>query len=123
MSKSETKNENYVKIGSRIQYYRLKAGLTQDQVSEVIGVSQKHLSRIEAGYHNPHFDTIIAIAKAINVPIDAFAEDLDENNNAACLNMIMSEISDMSRPQLEMLKDNIATIKKYNFTENVSPSS
>lgn len=113
MSKPEIKNETYVKIGRRIQHYRLKAGLTQEKVAEYAGITQKHLSRIEAGYHNSHFDTIMLIAQAIGVPIDAFAEDSDENSNVALLNMIMAEIADMSRGQLEMLKDNIDVIKKY----------
>ncbi|MBP3360724.1 MAG: helix-turn-helix transcriptional regulator [Clostridia bacterium] len=115
MGKADTRNEAYIKIGERIRYYRLKAGLTQEAVSEYVGITQKHLSRIESGYHNSHFITIAAIAKAINVPIDVFAEDLDENVNAALINTIVAEMSNMNDSQLQMLKDNIETIKKYKF--------
>lgn len=113
MSKSDTRNPVNIKIGERIKYYRQKAGLTQEEVAEQIGLTQKHISRIEGGYHNSLFTTIMEIAKTINVPIDAFTEDVYENSNAALINTIISEISNMEKSQLEMLKDNIETIKRY----------
>ena len=40
----------YADIGKRIQTYRIKNHLTQEYVAEKVGISQKHLSRIEQGY-------------------------------------------------------------------------
>lgn len=113
MSKAENRNDVNIKIGERIRHYRTKANLTQDELSERIGISQKHLSRIESGYHNSHFVTIMEIAKALNVPIDVFAEDLGENANAELINIIVSEISDMSSGQLKMIRDNVNVVKNY----------
>ena len=114
MNKSQSRNPINVKIGERIRYYRQKAGLTQEAVAEQIGLTQKHISRIEGGYHNSLFITIMEIAKAINIPIDALTEDVYENSNSALVNTIISEITNMEKSQLEMLRDNIETIKKYN---------
>ena len=68
-------------VGKRIQECRQKAGLTQEQLSEISGISQKHISRIEQGYHDTHFTMIYKIAKALNVPIDTFAVDFEEDNS------------------------------------------
>ncbi len=114
MNKSQSRNPINVKIGERIRHYRQKAGLTQEAVAEQIGLTQKHISRIEGGYHNSLFITIMEIAKAINIPIDALTEDVYENSNSALVNTIISEITNMEKSQLEMLRDNIETIKKYN---------
>lgn len=114
MSKSDTRNPINIKIGEKIRYYRQKAGLTQETVAEQIGLTQKHISRIECGYHNSLFITIMEIAKVLNIPIDALTENVYENSNSATINTIISEISSMERSQLEMLKDNIETIKRYN---------
>lgn len=113
MNKSDKRNPVNIKIGERIKYYRQKAGLTQEEVAEQIGLTQKHISRIESGYHSSLFITIMDIAKAVNIPIDAFTENIDENSNSAIINTIIAEISDMDKTQLEMLKDNIETIKRY----------
>ena len=45
-----------------------------------------------------------------------FTEDLDENSNTELINIIISEMKDMNRSQLQMLRDNIDIIKKYKFS-------
>jgi transcriptional regulator with XRE-family HTH domain len=115
MNKADKRNLVNIQIGERIQHYRKKAGLSQEEVAEQSGLTQKHISRIEGGYHSSLFITIMMIAKAVNVPIDAFTENIDENSNSAIINTIIAEMADMNRTQLEMLKDNIETIKRYNI--------
>ena len=100
-------------VGKRIQECRQKAGLTQEQLSEISGISQKHISRIEQGYHDTHFTMIYKIAKALNVPIDTFAVDFEEDNSNIFLSTIRADVENMSKKQLDMLRDSIETIKKY----------
>ena len=102
-------------VGKRIQECRQKAGLTQEQLSEISGISQKHISRIEQGYHDTHFTMIYKIAKALNVPIDTFAVDFEEDNSNIFLSTIRADVENMSKKQLDMLRDSIETIKKYEF--------
>jgi len=45
-------------IGPRIQEIRNKKGVTQDQLSEKVGISSKYLSSIERGKENPTVNTI-----------------------------------------------------------------
>lgn len=40
--------EKYTELGLNIAFYRKKRGLTQEQLSEKVGVSRSHLSAIEA---------------------------------------------------------------------------
>lgn len=102
-------------VGKRIQECRLRAKLTQEQVAEKTGISQKHISRIEQGYHDTHFYMIFKIAKALDVPIDAFAVDFEDSNVNIFLSSIKKDIHGMSCKQLEMIKDSIAIVKKYEF--------
>lgn len=105
----------FAKIGSRIRQYRKRANLTQEKLSEKIGITPKHLSKLEAGRHNPHFDTIILLAKELDVPIDAFLTDIEDNQINTFLQMIKDDISSMSKNQLEMLKRYIELIKDFDF--------
>lgn len=100
-------------IGNRIQFYRLQKDLTQAELAELIGTNQKHLSRIEAGYHRSSFDTIVAITKALEIPVDALIADYNDSKNSSTLEIILNDIRDMNPKQLEMLQENIKTIKKY----------
>lgn len=113
---NNTEKDDILKnVGRRIQEYRQKARLTQEALSEMTGISQKHLSRLEQGRHNPHFDMIIKIAKALNVPIDAFAEDLSETNTNIFLRLIEQDVAGMSQKQLNFLREEILLIKKTDF--------
>lgn len=102
-------------VGYKIQEYRVAAKLTQDQLAELTGVSQKHISRLECGMHAPHFDMIIKIAKALNVSTDAFVEDLSADNINIFLQNIKSDVEGMSQNQLSLIKDFILAIKQYHF--------
>jgi hypothetical protein len=66
-------------------------------------------------YHDTHFTMIYKIAKALNVPIDSFAIDFEEDNSNIFLSTIKSDVENMSKKQLDMLRDSIETIKKYEF--------
>lgn len=116
MSMERLEKEQIIKlVGKRIQACRQKAMLTQEQLSEKSGISQKHISRIEQGYHDTHFTMIYKIAKALDVPIDAFAVDFEEDNLNIFLSNIKGDIENMSQKQLDMIRDSIETIKKYKF--------
>lgn len=64
-------------IGRNIRYYRKKAGLTQQELAIKIGISRPGLGNYEGGGRTPNSVHICAIAKALNVSIDAlFSEEL-----------------------------------------------
>jgi transcriptional regulator with XRE-family HTH domain len=60
-------------VGKRIKIVRQRSGLTQDQFAEQVGLSQKYISGIERGVENPTMDTVIRLAKVLDVePYDLF---------------------------------------------------
>ena len=56
-------------IGSRIQKLRKAKGLSQEELSEKVGLSSKYISSIERGNENPTLDTFIKLARSLNVDI------------------------------------------------------
>ena len=101
-------------IGLRIQKRRSEKKMTQAELAERIDTNQKHLSRIEGGYHRCTLDLIVAIAKALDVSVDYLIADYADSSNPSTLQVIIDEIKGMTPKQLEMLQDNIKTIKKFN---------
>lgn len=53
------------KIGKRIQYFREKAEISQDELANFIGVSVTSISNIERGANYPSFENFIKILNYI----------------------------------------------------------
>lgn len=53
-----------------IKKMRLKRGLTQKQLAELLGVNQSHISRWEAGTYQPSATTLKKMADVLNCHID-----------------------------------------------------
>ena len=56
-----------VKIGRGVRAKRVARFWTQKQLASEAGISQKALSKIENDEVEPHFSTIIRLAKALGV--------------------------------------------------------
>lgn len=54
-------------LGARIKELRKRAGLSQDQLAERVGIEAKYLSRIEVGKRYPALETLENIADALHV--------------------------------------------------------
>ena len=104
---------NFREVGSRIQGFRLKNGLTQDELGEKIGTDQKYISRIEGGYHNISLDTVVAIARALHISVDSLVADYGNGDDESNLQDVLNAVRGMSSGQLDMLRDEIEIIKRY----------
>lgn len=63
--------DTWVKIGLNILHYRKERRITQAQLAEICGngVSTNHIQRVESGYSGCSVDTLIDIAKALDIPL------------------------------------------------------
>ena len=55
---------------NRISVLRKKAGLTQGQLGEILGMSQQAISKYENSDENISGDILIAMSKIFKVPIE-----------------------------------------------------
>ena len=112
MSEEKERDPFIIEVGRRIQKYRLQNNLTQEELAEKIGISQKHLSRIEQGYHNPRFDMITRISSALSVPTDALAKELGDDDISVFLEGIKPDIEKMGYSKREYVKKSIELLTK-----------
>lgn len=62
---------NYLRrVGHRIKAARLKCGLRQVDVEELIGISARHYQKIEAGRVNVTLETIYKLARLYQSDVD-----------------------------------------------------
>jgi len=55
---------------SKLKEIRTAAGLTQDKLAEITGISQANICRIENGINIPTIETAKKLAVALNCKID-----------------------------------------------------
>lgn len=61
---------------------RERSGMTVTALAEAAGVKQAHLSNIEAGRRNASPDVVVALARALKVPLPAILADPDAQEAA-----------------------------------------
>ncbi len=76
-------------LGKKIKRMRLNRGLTQEQLAEMIDVSQRTLSGIEIGENFVTAETLDKIIKALNTT----TEDLFATNHLKSESEILKEIN------------------------------
>ena len=80
-------------IGNKLKQARVKAGFSQIQLAEKIGLSEKHVSNIERGQNFPSLDTFFRPCEVFNLSLYDFGINIQQNQNKyreALLNKIFS---------------------------------
>ena len=71
----ETVEVDYKAIGQRIKIARIKKGVTQETVADLIDITPAHMSNVETGKTKVSLPTLIAIANALSVSVDTLLCD------------------------------------------------
>ena len=84
-------------IGRQIRRIRRARLLSQEVLSEQIGIDPKSLGRIEKGDYYPALDTLFRLAHALNVPVsDFFQEPVTDTDTDTVLADIRHAIVDFA---------------------------
>ena len=54
-------------VGRNVKQYRLRRGLTQEELADISGFSQQYISGLEGGRRNPTVVTLYELANALGV--------------------------------------------------------
>ena len=109
---NKSKNPLLVDMGIRIQRYRYAKDLSQEQLAEIADVTTKHLSRVESGYHDLKFTTAIKIANSLNIPVEALAIDIPDDDINMFLKSIQPDVEKLSPKQKKFIKNMIKQLSE-----------
>ena len=82
-------------LGDKIRETRLKCGLTQDRLAEMVDISTNFMSLIENG-RNMSVETLVKIADALGVTVDYLLSDTMEVQGDKIMNQIAQNLSTLS---------------------------
>ena len=96
--------DSKVLLGGRIKELRKIRGFSQEQLSEMVGVDSKHLSRIEVGSSSPPLDTLEKIANALKIELKDFFEFSPATSNPKELrNLINGLLKEANAEKLRLV--------------------
>jgi transcriptional regulator with XRE-family HTH domain len=94
----DVKKESYmldrVQLGKRIKDARLRTGMSQQQLANAIGVSDKTISAYEVGRVDPPLESLEKLSAATKHPIAYFIGDVQSNVEAQ-LDRIANELKEI----------------------------
>lgn len=61
-------------LGSRIKAARESRGLSIRDLAELAGINKSQIVRIESGRSDPHYTTLLRIARALEVSVGDFTD-------------------------------------------------
>lgn len=103
---------DYRDIGQRIKQKRIEKGLTQERLSELIGIGPSHMSHIESGTTVPSLDVFISILNTL----DCSADELlcrETKAGKPLLNSWLCEIvADCDPTETKILSDIVISAKQ-----------
>ena len=86
---------DYKTIGNNLLFYRKKRGLTQYEVAEIAGLSDRTYADIERGTVNMRIETILRICNALHITPDDIMTTDNESDNYS-IEQLMSDLKQCS---------------------------
>ena len=101
---------DYKKLGKRIREERLRLNLTQEHLSEEIGISTAYLGQIERGERNITLDKLITLTNRLGVTVDFLLNDYVTVANEDIYQKIMLQLFDGRSKKEKELAVNIVKL-------------
>ena len=103
-------------IGLKIKQYRKNAAMSQSELSEKVGMTEKNLSNIERGLQLPVLGSFFKIVKVLNIPLSEF--DLSTQDNVEPIKLaLLKEISVSSIEEMEVFFNILIQIKSLSSSK------
>ncbi len=103
------KKDLNVLVGANIKREREKAGYTQDQFSELLGIGSKSLSSIERGVVGVSLTTLLKICEILHISANVILFEQSQKNNTAS---IVAQLEKLSPEQFDIASDVITSLLK-----------
>lgn len=98
-------------FGRVLRDFRVKAGFTQEQISEKLGISLKYISRIKNGYNGIKTQTLIKYLNILGITPNTLYKDFITNSEVQKNIELSEKINSLSDEQKEFVSSVIDLLK------------
>ena len=98
-------------LGNAIRSARLKANITQEDLSEKLGISVTHLKHIESEHRLPSVPLLIKVMTALGMSFDDIVFDTKEDSRL--LHNTINLLKQCPDRYLNIINDTLHAMRKY----------
>lgn len=91
------------RLGKKIQFFREKAGVSQDELAAHVGVSVTSISNIERGANYPSFENFIKILNYIKASPNQVMFDIVDNAQISKASELWDRIKELDNAKRQKL--------------------
>ena len=101
-------------VGRIIRQKRRSLGLKQSELAEMVGISEKHLSKIETGKNYPALDNFFRMTEILKLSLKDFgSEESDTPNNSLSKNKLKMIVNIATEEQIILYLDMIEVLNNH----------
>ncbi|QSF45282.1 helix-turn-helix domain-containing protein [Paenibacillus tianjinensis] len=104
---------NYIELGLKIRTERNRIGLTQEKLSELVGISESYLGHIERGDRKLSVETLISLASVLNVTIDSLLYEEISEESDIYINQFKYLTNKLAPKQKQIVIDVVKTLTSH----------
>ena len=103
---------DYVLLGQRIRAARLAAGLSQEQLAEMVGLTSQHISHTEVASTKISLPALVKIANALHTSVDKLLSDSIQDSKSHLMKDVQNVFSDCDPDEIYVMLETAAAVKK-----------
>lgn len=98
-------------LGNAIRNSRIKKGLSQEALAEMVGITPTHLKHIESEHRKPSVEVLIDLVQILQMSVDNIIFPQTSEINLK-INEIENGLSDCTLGELQIILDVLHSLKK-----------
>ncbi len=103
---------DYKLLGQRIRAARLSAGLSQEQLAEMVGLTSQHISHTEVASTKISLPALVKIANALHTSVDRLLSDSVYDSRPHLLGDVQKVFSDCDPDEVYVMLEAANAVKK-----------
>jgi transcriptional regulator with XRE-family HTH domain len=108
---------DYISIGKRIKFERIKTKLTQAELAEKSNITTAFVGQIERGETKLSLETLVNIANVLEVSVDYILRDNVKTNSSSAIKELLLLVENRTAKDIVILVD-LAKALYDNFDKN-----
>lgn len=103
---------DYKLLGQRIRAARLSAGLSQEQLAEMVNLTSQHISHTEVASTKISLPALVKIANALHTSVDKLLSDSVQDSKAHLLGDVQKVFADCDPDEIYVMLEAANAVKK-----------
>lgn len=103
---------DYKLLGQRIRAARMSAGLSQEQLAEMVGLTSQHISHTEVASTKISLPALVKIANALHTSVDRLLSDSIQDSKSHLMADIQTVFADCDPDEMYVMLEAANAVKK-----------